>query len=85
MEFTLEGTRLDKVANAVVILIVIDLDLPVLIVNINERFLNQLINVNENVKFDISLQDKDGKPTENTKNLYYSGAIMYKFEIVAAK
>jgi len=58
MEFVLEGSRTTEEGNLKkgeqnVILIIIDLEIPVLLVNINERFLNQQININEMIKFDV--------------------------------
>ena len=59
---------------------IIEIDLPVLLVNIADRFLLQPINTNEYVKFDI--ESERGIYPEN---IYFSAALSYKLEVVATK
>jgi len=60
--------------------VIIDLDLPLLLVDINDRFLSSSINTNEYIFFRIQL-DSGVYPD----NIYYSAAILYKFSVVATK
>jgi len=74
----LTGTKGSKEQSGISIVVIIDLDLPLLFVRINERFLTQKVNINEFIFFRIEL-DSGVYPD----NIYYASAVSYEFEVVA--
>ena len=61
-------------------MLIMELDIPKLIVNINEKFLNSKVNTNEYIKFSVQLSEDT-----NPEKIQYSAAIIYNLEIVGTQ
>jgi len=62
-------------------MVIVELNIPKMIVGISDKFLSSKVNLNYFIKFTMSLSEESADPEQ----IKYSAAIIYKFEVVGTQ